>query len=101
MRKLLIGVLALAILGADSPKIRGRIQEYERARYALVVYKKNRASQGRQAAVDAGFSVSRHEPKLNAYRVRWSGNDRKALEEKLGRLAENPDIQLIEPDPRH
>ena len=88
--------------GADktSEKVRGRIQEYERARRLLVVYARNRVQQARDAAREAGFKVVEHERSLDALRCRWDGNDRKKLERMLEVLAASPAVRLVEPDPR-
>ena len=83
-----------------SEKVRGRVQEYERARRLLVVYPRNKAQQARDAAREAGFKVVEHEKNLDALRCRWDGNDRKKLERMLGDLAASPAVRLIEPDPR-
>jgi hypothetical protein len=81
-------------------KVRGRIQEYERARRLLVVYPRNKAQQARNAVREVGFKVVEHERNLDALRCRWDGSDRKTLERMLIELAASPAVRLIEPDPR-
>jgi hypothetical protein len=104
-------VVGVALLGFVSPtpasggdktseKVRGRIQEYERARRMLVVYPKNKVFQAREAVREAGFKVVENERKLDALRCRWDGNDRKKLEQMLEKLAASPAVRLIEPDPK-
>jgi hypothetical protein len=109
-RKALIVGLALSVfvpspslLGKDEPagKVRGRIQDYERARRALVIYTKNHAQQARDAIRESKFfHVVEHERSMNALRCRWDGNDREKLGRMLEGLAADPAVQLIEPDPR-
>jgi hypothetical protein len=84
----------------DSDKVRGRIQEYERARRLLVVYPKNKVSQAREAARKARFKIIENERSLDSLRCRWDGNDRKKLELMMEKLTESPSVRLIEPDPR-
>jgi hypothetical protein len=61
----------------SSHKVRGRVQEYERATRLLVVYPRNRVQPARDAVRQAGFKVVEHDLKLDAFRCRWGGNDRK------------------------
>jgi len=92
-----------SLIGKDDPagKVRGRIQDYERAHRALVVYTKNHAQQAQDAVRETKFfHVVEHERAMNALRCRWDGNDRDKLGRMLEGLAANPVIQLIEPDPR-
>jgi hypothetical protein len=92
-----------SLLGDDNPagKVRGRIQDYERARRALVVYTKNHAQQARDVIRETKcFHVIEQERSLNAFRCRWDGNDRHKLGRMLEELASSPAVQLIEPDPR-
>jgi hypothetical protein len=92
-----------SVLGRDNPstKVRGRIQDYEQARRALVIYTKNHAQQARDAVRETKyFHVIRHERALNGLRCRWDGNDRDKLGRMLEELATSPAIQLIEPDRR-
>jgi hypothetical protein len=108
IKSVVVGVAVLGFVslpttaGGDrsSDKVRGRVQEYERARRLLVVYARNRVQQTRDAVRQAGFKVVEHERKLDAFRCRWDGNDRKKLEQMLEKLATSPAVRLIEPDPR-
>jgi hypothetical protein len=93
----------LPVLGRDNPssKVRGRIQDYEQARRALVIYTKNHAQQAQDAVRETKyFHVIGHERALNGLRCRWDGNDRDKLGRMLEELARSPVIQLIEPDRR-
>jgi hypothetical protein len=107
-KAIMVGVAVLGFVslppasGADkiSEKVRGRLQEYERARRLLVVYPRNRVQHARDAARLAGFKVVENEPRLSALRCRWDGNDRKKLERMPIELATSPAVRLIEPDPR-
>lgn len=98
-------LLALFLLGSQASaqergKVRGRIQDYQKYKYALVVYKKNHAPEARDFIRDVGFTVKKHERDKLAYRCTWTGLDRKELEAKLAKLASGDKILLIEPDPR-
>jgi hypothetical protein len=98
-----VNVLLPPVLGRDSPsgKVRGRIQDYEQARQALVIYTKNHAQQAQDAVRETRFfHVVKHERALNGLRRRWDGNDRDKLGRMLEELATSPAIQLIEPDRR-
>jgi hypothetical protein len=107
-KAIVVGVAVLGFVslppasGGDknADKVRGRIQEYERARRLLVVHPKSKVSQAREAVREAGFKVVEHERNLDALRSRWDGNDRKKLEQMLEKLAASPAVRLIEPDPR-
>jgi hypothetical protein len=91
------------VLGRDDPssKVRGRIQDYEQARRALVIYTKNHAQQAQAAVRETKFfHVIGHERALNGLRCRWDGNDRDKLRRMLEEVAASPAIQLIEPDRR-
>jgi hypothetical protein len=91
------------VLGRVDPssKVRGRIQDYEQARRALVIYTKNHVQQARDAVRETKFfHVVAHERALNGLRCRWDGNDRDKLGRMLEELATSPAIQLIEPDRR-
>jgi hypothetical protein len=93
----------LPVLGRDNPssKVRGRIQDYEQARRALVIYTRNHAQQARDAVRETKFfHIIGHERALNGLRCRWDGNDRDTLRRMLEELASSPAIQLIEPDRR-
>jgi hypothetical protein len=83
-----------------SEKVRGRIQEYERARGLLVLYPRNRVRQARDAVRASGFREVSHEQRLDALRCRWDYKDRRKLGRMLGDLATSPAVRLVEPDPR-
>jgi hypothetical protein len=108
MKSVVVGITVLGVVsllpasGGDrtSHKVRGRVQEYERARRLIVVFPRNRVQQARDAVRQAGFKVVEHELKLDAFLCRWDGNDRKKLEQMLERLAASPAVRLIEPDPK-
>jgi hypothetical protein len=108
IRSVIVGVAVLAFVslspasGGDksSDKVRGRVQEYERARRMLVVYPRNRVQLARDAVRQAGFKVVEHDLKLDAFRCQWDGNNRRKLERMLEQLAASPAVRLIEPDPR-
>jgi hypothetical protein len=75
-----------ALFGGEKPseKIRGRIQDFERARRLLVIYPRNRASQAKDAARKVGLTVIQDERKLSTLRCRWDWNDRRKLARMLG-----------------
>jgi hypothetical protein len=108
IRSVVVGIAVLGVVSLlpasegnkSSDKVRGRIQEYERARRMLVVYPRNRVQLARDAVRQAEFKVVEHDLKLDAFRCRWDGNNRKKLETMLEKLAASPAVRLIEPDPR-
>jgi hypothetical protein len=80
------------VVGKGDPagKVRGRIQDYERARRLLVVYTKNHVQQAQDAVRETKFfHVVEHERAMNALRCRWDGNDRRRWQTERTSLAQS------------
>lgn len=90
---------ALFPAGSVAGEVRGRVQDFRRARALTVAYTPGRQSAAQHAARSLGFRVSRNDARNRLFRCTWSNLDLRALEAKVRDMARAPGVQVVTPDP--